>query len=155
MDTFKFSQATISTFENDELANIVYHYIKGKNFFMLQRFEKDSLLKAIQTEFPFFTNVQLQREANITNNAPPSEGGIEGGSSDNEIPSNGDDLPPSEGEIEGGSNDNEIPSENNETEPEPTEKFDITLLQTTGNVLGVDLTFKEPFLRVKLGEQEF
>jgi len=33
--------------------------------------------------------------------------------------------------------------------------FDITQLQTTGNVLGVNLVFAEPFFKVKLGEKEF
>jgi hypothetical protein len=63
MDTFKFSQGTIDTFTNDELASIVYHSIRGRNYFMLQWFRRDNLLADIQSQFPFVTSVQLQRES--------------------------------------------------------------------------------------------
>ena len=154
MDTFKFSQHTIEVFENDELADIVYQFIKGRNYFMLQRFEKDTLLQKIQTQFPFVVDIQLQREASIGVGM-----GVE--SVENDIV----DVEPVESEmiesemiesesVEGETIEGEV-VESEVVESEVVEKADASLLWATGNVLGVDVSFAEPLFKVRLGEKAF
>ena len=65
MDTFRFSQASLEMFEDDDLANLIYQFIKGKNYFMLQWFGRDDLLRDIQAQFPFVVDIQLQREESL------------------------------------------------------------------------------------------
>ncbi|MDR3168786.1 MAG: hypothetical protein LBU27_03355 [Candidatus Peribacteria bacterium] len=59
----KFSQATEETFYDIELFNAVSNALKGKNFYMLQYFQKDAILERIQAQFPFIADMHFQMEA--------------------------------------------------------------------------------------------
>jgi hypothetical protein len=169
MDTFRFSQNTIEDFENDELAEIIYQFIKGKNFFMLQRFEKNELLKKIQQQFPFVTDIQFQREASSTIKELNEEH-----SPQDDLTLSGDALEQTEDTLE--QTEAALEQTGNalaQTEDDASEQtgdalettgtnennsvneIDIFALQTTGNVLGIDLKFAEPLFKVKLGGKEF
>lgn len=59
----KFSQTTEQTFYDIELFNLVTKELKGRNFYMLQYFQKDAVLRNIQNAFPFVAGISFQMEA--------------------------------------------------------------------------------------------
>jgi hypothetical protein len=62
IEQVKFSQATEETFDDIELFNAISSALKGKNFYMLQYFQKDTILEAIQAQFPFVADMHFQME---------------------------------------------------------------------------------------------
>ena len=57
----KFSEDTLSTYQDIELFNLVSDQVKWKNYFILSS-NKDELLSKIQKKFPFVWDIQLQLE---------------------------------------------------------------------------------------------
>ena len=57
----KFSEDTLSTYQDIELFNLVSDQVKWKNYFILSS-NKDELLSKIQKRFPFVWDIQLQLE---------------------------------------------------------------------------------------------
>ena len=57
----KFSEDTLSTYQDIELFNLVSNEVKWKNYFILTS-KKDELLTKIQKKFPFVWDIQLQLE---------------------------------------------------------------------------------------------
>lgn len=57
----KFSEDTLSTYQDIELFNLVSDQVKWKNYFILSS-KKDELLSKIQKKFPFVWDIQLQLE---------------------------------------------------------------------------------------------
>ena len=60
----KFSEDTLSTYQDIELFNLVSNEVKWKNYFILSS-NKDELLSKIQKKFPFVWDIQLQLEPQI------------------------------------------------------------------------------------------
>ena len=57
----KFSEDTLSTYQDIELFNLITNEVKWKNYYILSS-NKDELLSKIQKEFPFVWDIQLQLE---------------------------------------------------------------------------------------------
>ncbi len=57
----KFSDATLATYQDIELFNLISDKVKWKNYYMLLS-NKDKLLSDIQKEFPFVWEINLQLE---------------------------------------------------------------------------------------------
>lgn len=57
----KFSEATLATYQDIELFNLISDKVKWKNYYMLLS-NKDKLLTDIQKEFPFVWKIELQLE---------------------------------------------------------------------------------------------
>lgn len=57
----KFSEATLATYQDIELFNLISDKVKWKNYYMLLS-NKDKLLADIQKEFPFVWKIELQLE---------------------------------------------------------------------------------------------
>lgn len=57
----KFSDATLATYQDIELFNLILDKVKWKNYYMLLS-NKDKLLSDIQKEFPFVWEINLQLE---------------------------------------------------------------------------------------------
>jgi hypothetical protein len=87
MEKVKWSEQTVATYEDLDLFNIITSAIKGKNYYMLTTFQKESILAQAQAKFPFVQDLHFQLE--------------------------------------------------------------------TGNTLGIDVAFKAPLFKVKLGEKLF
>lgn len=60
----KFSEDTLSTYQDIELFNLISNEVKWKNYFILTS-DKDKLLSIIQKDFPFVWDIQLQLEPQI------------------------------------------------------------------------------------------
>ena len=59
----KFSEATIATYQDIDLFNLIYNKVKWKNYYILLS-KKDRLLSDIQKDFPFVWEIKLQLEPN-------------------------------------------------------------------------------------------
>ena len=57
----KFSEATLATYQDIELFNLISNEVKWKNYYMLLS-NKDKLLSKIQKKFPFVGKIDLQLE---------------------------------------------------------------------------------------------
>ena len=57
----KFSEATLATYQDIELFNLILDKVKWKNYYMLLS-NKDKLLSDIQKKFPFVWKIELQLE---------------------------------------------------------------------------------------------
>lgn len=57
----KFSEATLATYQDVELFNLISDKVKWKNYYMLLS-KKDKLLSDIQKDFPFVWEIKLQLE---------------------------------------------------------------------------------------------
>ena len=57
----KFSDATLATYQDIELFNLISNEVKWKNYYMLLS-NKDKLLSNIQKKFPFVWKIDLQLE---------------------------------------------------------------------------------------------
>ncbi len=57
----KFSEATLATYQDIELFNLISNEVKWKNYYMLLS-NKDKLLSDIQKKFPFVGKIDLQLE---------------------------------------------------------------------------------------------
>ena len=57
----KFSEDTLSTYQDIELFNLISNEVKWKNYFILTS-DKDKLLTKVQKKFPFVWDIQLQLE---------------------------------------------------------------------------------------------
>lgn len=57
----KFSEDTLSTYQDIELFNLISNEVKWKNYYILSS-HKDELLSKIQKDFPFVWDIQLQLE---------------------------------------------------------------------------------------------
>jgi hypothetical protein len=57
----KFSEDTLSTYQDIELFNLISNEVKWKNYYILSS-HKDELLTKIQKSFPFVWDIQLQLE---------------------------------------------------------------------------------------------
>ena len=57
----KFSEDTLSTYQDIELFNLISEEVKWKNYYMLSS-DKSSLLAKIQSKFPFVWAIELQLE---------------------------------------------------------------------------------------------
>lgn len=57
----KFSEDTLSTYQDIELFNLISNEVKWKNYFVLSS-KKEELLSKIQKKFPFVWDIQLQLE---------------------------------------------------------------------------------------------
>ena len=57
----KFSEDTLSTYQDIELFNLISNGVKWKNYYILSS-NKDDLLSKIQKSFPFVWDIQLQLE---------------------------------------------------------------------------------------------
>ena len=57
----KFSDATLATYQDIELFNLISDEVKWKNYYILSS-NKDELLKKIQKQFPFVWKIDLQLE---------------------------------------------------------------------------------------------
>jgi hypothetical protein len=66
MEKVKRSQHTIETYEDIELFNSIVSAIKGKNYYMLNAFQKSRLLANIQVTFPFVQAIHFQLETGHT-----------------------------------------------------------------------------------------
>jgi hypothetical protein len=135
----KFSQATEETFYDIELFNAVSTAIKGKNFYVLQYFQKEHILKQIQRQFPFVIDMQFQMEAK-----PIITGEEVAISQDETVVGTGSETIETDGSVQidtGGK----------------VESLAVlaALEPIKGGILGVDLKFKDPVLKVKLGGKEF
>ena len=60
----KFSEDTLSTYQDIELFNLISNEVKWRNYFILSS-NKDELLSKIQKKFPFVWDIQLQLEPQV------------------------------------------------------------------------------------------
>ncbi len=58
----KFSEDTLSTYQDIELFNLISNEVKWKNYFILSS-NKDELLSKIQKKYPFVWDIELQLES--------------------------------------------------------------------------------------------
>lgn len=70
IESVKFSQTSIDTFEDIELYNLIYHTLKGRNYYVLTRFQKDAVIADIHSQFPFIQDLDFQLELKSTWDLP-------------------------------------------------------------------------------------
>jgi hypothetical protein len=66
MEKVKWSEHTIETYEDIDLFNIIAAEIKGKNYYMLNAFQKNDILAKAQVSFPFVSAIHFQLETGHT-----------------------------------------------------------------------------------------
>jgi hypothetical protein len=66
MEKVKWSEQTVAIYEDIDLFNIITAAIKGKNYYMLATFQKDTILAQAQAKFPFVQDLHFQLETGNT-----------------------------------------------------------------------------------------
>ncbi|MDR2415991.1 MAG: hypothetical protein LBD75_05300 [Candidatus Peribacteria bacterium] len=66
MEKVKWSEQTIAIYEDIDLFSIITAAVKGKNYYMLMTFQKDTILAQAQAKFPFVQDIHFQLETGNT-----------------------------------------------------------------------------------------